>query len=86
MYGDHMTSWGWTMMVVWAIVGVGLIGFAVWVAATWARNGSRGAAPTPPPSKGARELLDERLARGNVDPDDHDRRRATLERRTPADA
>jgi uncharacterized membrane protein len=86
MYGDHMNSWGWTMMVVWSIVGVGFVGIAAWVGVTWARGGSRGSAPTQPPPKTARELLDERLASGAIDPDDYDRRRATLEQHTPAGA
>jgi uncharacterized membrane protein len=86
MYGDHMTSWGWTMMVVWSIVGVGFVGIAAWVALTWARGDSRGSAPTQQPPKTARELLDERLATGAIDSDDYISRRAILEEQTPAGA
>jgi uncharacterized membrane protein len=86
MYGDHMTNWGWTLMVVWSIVGIGFVGIAAWVALTWARGDSRGSAPTQQPAKTARELLDERLATGAIDPDDYNRRRATLEQHTPAGA
>ena len=85
MYWDHMNGWGWTMMVVWSIVWVGFVAVAAWVAVTWARGGSRGSAPPQPP-RTARELLDERLARGDIDPDDYNRRRATLDAHTPAGA
>jgi uncharacterized membrane protein len=81
-----MNSWGWTMVVVWSIVGVGFVGIAAWVAMTWARVGSPGPAPTQQRARTARELLDERLANGDIDPDDYNRRRATLEQQSPAGA
>lgn len=86
MYGDHMTTWGWAMMVVWSIVGIGFVGIAAWLVLAWARVSSRDSESTRPPEKTARELLDERLARGDIDPDDYHRRRAALGQHTPAGA
>jgi putative membrane protein len=83
MYWDHMTGWGWTMMVFWSVVWVGLLGVVIWAAAQWARGGSPGSSPQQPPqpSKTARELLDERLARGEIDLDEYQRLRDAIEHR-----
>jgi putative membrane protein len=86
MYGDHMDGWGWMMMVLWSIVAIGFVGIAAWFLMTWGHSGSSDSAPSQPPAKTARELLDERLASGDIDPDDYTRRRATLEQHTPAGA
>jgi len=80
MYWDHMSGWGWAMMVVWSLLWVGFLGVIAWVAVQWARGKSPGSTSgQPPASKTAQELLDERLARGDVDPDEYQRRRDALE-------
>ena len=83
MYGDHMTGWGWTLIVFWSLFWVGLLGVAIWAAAHWARGNSQAEAPEQPPTKSAHELLDERLARGDIDPDDYQQRRDLIDQRTP---
>ena len=81
MYWDHMTGWGWAMMALFWTLGVALLAGLVWAATRRADGPGSGAQPT------ARDLLDERLARGEIDADEYRRRRDALEparRREPA--
>jgi putative membrane protein len=79
MYWNHMTGWGWTMMLSWSLLWIGLLGVAIWAAARWARGGSHTGPPERLPTHTARDLLDERLARGDIDPDEYQQRRRLLE-------
>jgi putative membrane protein len=81
MYWDHMNGWGWTMMVVWSFVWIGFLGVAAWFAIHWIRGGQASTTP-PAPTKTAREVLDERLARGDIDPEEYRQRRSALEQRS----
>jgi putative membrane protein len=83
MYWDHMNGWGWTMMVVWSLVWIGFLGVVAWVAVRWARSGPPGSASEQRSTMTAREVLDERLARGDIDLDEYQRRRQALEQHTP---
>ena len=74
-----MTGWGWAMMVLWSFVWIGLLGVALWAVAQWARGGAQRPASAQQPPKAARELLDDRLARGEIDLDEYKARRAALE-------
>jgi putative membrane protein len=80
MYWDHMTVWGWMMMLLWTIVLISLAAGMIW-AILASRPASTRETPSlkadPPPS--ARELLDQRLARGEVDTDEYQQRRRALE-------
>lgn len=68
------------MMVVWSLLWIGLLSVAVWVVGQRAR----GAKPSSDaPSKTAREALDQRLARGDIDLDDYQLRRDALDPREP---
>lgn len=68
------------MMIIWSIVWLGFLGIAAWVAFHWARGDTQSTQSVkPPPPRTARELLDERLARGEIDPDEHRLRREALE-------
>ena len=78
-----MNGWGWTMMVVWSVVWIGFLAIVGWVAVTWARGGSQRSASEPPSTKTAHEVLDERLARGDIDLDEYQRRRQALEQHAP---
>lgn len=65
-------GWGWHwlwMVAVWAAV-IGLVGWAV----------VRVAPTSRPDFSRARQILDERYARGEIDDDDYRRLRAALER------
>ena len=84
MYWDHMNGWGWTMMIVWSLVWVGFLGLIAWIAVQWARGTSRQEPPSGAPGKtAARDLLDERFARGEIDLDEYQRRRQALEQPPP---
>ena len=84
MYWDHMNGWGGSMMILWTIVWVALLGLAVWAVAQWGRGGrTTDDRPLSPPQT-ARDILDERLARGEIDVDEYQRLRDALERRAPA--
>jgi putative membrane protein len=83
MYWDHMNGWGWTMMVIWSLIGIGFLGVIAWAAVRWIGGGSQNSGEPVPPSKNAtktaRDVLDERLAVGEIDVDEYRRRRAALE-------
>jgi putative membrane protein len=83
MYSDHMNNWGWTMMIVWALLWIGLLGLIAWIAVQWARDGPRDSVSEQRSPKAARELLEERLASGEIDIEEYQRRRAAIEDHTP---
>jgi putative membrane protein len=80
MYWDHMNGWGWVMMIVWSLISIGFLGLIVWLAVQWTRTSSQGTPPSEPSAKTARELLDARLARGEIDLDEYERRADALDR------
>ena len=75
MYWDHMTWWGWAIMAAFWALGAASLGVLVWAAARWADRRPGENRPT------ARDLLDERLALGEIDAEEYGRRRDALERR-----
>jgi putative membrane protein len=83
MYWDHMSGWGWMMMVFWSPIWIGFLGLIAWLAVRWTQTGSRGTSPSQPSAKTARKLLDERLARGEIDLDEYERRSDALDRHSP---
>lgn len=83
MYWDHMNGWGWMVMAFWSLIWIGFLGLIAWLAVQWSRNSSS-SPPSQPSARTAREVLDERLARGDIDLDEYRRRRDALERHTPA--
>ena len=63
-----MGFWGWTMMIAfWAVV----VLLVVWAVRPGTTSG-------PPHAEGALHILDERLARGEIDTDEYRERRAVL--------
>ena len=79
MYWDHMNGWGWLMMVLWLLVWVGFLGVVAWAGLTWIRGGSAARPSASRPDDAARNLLDQRLASGEIDVDEYRRRRSALE-------
>ena len=81
MYWDHMTGWGWMMLLLWTIVLIVLAAGIIWAILATSRPSSThetpSSAPDAPPS--ARELLDQRLARGEIDTEEYQQRRRVLE-------
>jgi putative membrane protein len=78
MSWDHMNGWGSTMIAFWSLIWVGFLGLIAWLAVPWTRNSLRGPLPSQPSVRTAKELLDERLARGQIDVDEYERRRDAL--------
>jgi len=66
-----MGLWGWTMMIAFWVLVILLV---VWAA----RSSTKSA---PPRDEGALRILEERLARGEIDTEEHRERRAVLEDR-----
>jgi uncharacterized membrane protein len=81
MYWDHMNGWGWTMMVLWSLMWIGFLGLLFWAVVEWTRRGADGTAGPEPKAKTPRELLDERLAAGEIEIDEYQARREALEHR-----
>lgn len=74
-----MVGWGWATMALGLAVVVALIVLAVWLVARYEHPRSS------VPSESAREILDRRLARGEIDLDAYERAAGALERhRRPA--
>jgi len=80
--GNH---WGlWVLMIVAMVVFWGAL---AWIIVTLIRHRANPAGPTPlapgsssvPPSSDALRLLNERLARGDIDEDEYTRRRSLIE-------
>jgi len=72
MYGWH-GGWGiFWMVVFWGAI----LGVVVWAIAAAARRGSGG-----PPERTARDILEERFARGEISKDEFEERRRVLEPR-----
>lgn len=74
-WGGGMHWWGWLLGSLGMIFFWALVIWAVWYVATSMTRGSGG--PTPG-RRGAKELLDERLARGEIDPEEYERLRDLL--------
>jgi putative membrane protein len=83
MYWDHMNGWGWMMMVLWSLISIGFLGLIAWLAVRWTQTTSQGRSRSQPSANTARDLLDERLARGEIDLDEYERRSEALDRHTP---
>ncbi len=80
-----MNGWGWAMMIVWSVVWVGFLGVIAWSAVQWGRGALRHEVHSELPGTTARDMLDERFARGEIDLDEYQQRRRALEQRPPID-
>jgi putative membrane protein len=85
--GDHMTTGGWIFGSVMMVLLIVLVVVAIVWLVRW--SGTSGAASRAEASGGGspREMLDRRLASGEIDEDEYRRRRAALSEghaRTPA--
>ena len=80
MYWDHMTGWGWGMMVFWSVIWIALLGLVAWAIATWARATTPTSPQQTEQANSARQVLDDRLARGDIDVDQYERRRTATDR------
>ena len=67
-----MGAWGWAGMAFMSLFWIGVIALLVWGVLTVARGSGRADSPSP------REILDRRLARGEIDETQYERLRTTL--------
>jgi uncharacterized membrane protein len=73
---EHMNTGGWVFMVLGNVVIWGLIfAFIFWLAQDWRARGQHRDMGTEPP---AREILDRRLASGEIDTEEYSRLRDAL--------
>jgi putative membrane protein len=78
MYSDHMSGSDWGLMVLWTILLIMLVVGVIWAVASFARRDQPAAAGRS--RRSGREILDERLARGEIDAGEYDRLRERLDR------
>lgn len=76
-YGDHMDNgWGWGMFAVMVLIALAVITLVVWLVRTTSL--SRVHAPAGPGGETPIQILDRRLASGEVTPDEYRERAAIL--------
>lgn len=72
-YGGWGSGFGWVFMILfWALIILGIVAMVKWLMGT--SSGSRSGS-----SKSARELLDERYARGEIDREEYEQKKRDLE-------
>ncbi len=76
MHGYDMNGWGWLGMTLMVLVTIAIVGLVIWVVAR-----RPGGGPGREPS--AREQLDARLARGEIDTQEYRERLDALSGRQP---
>ncbi|MDZ7752909.1 MAG: SHOCT domain-containing protein [Gammaproteobacteria bacterium] len=76
MYDGHFIGGGF-MWILWLVI----IGLVVWaVAALAGGTGRARSIEAPPPAKSALEILEERYARGDIDREEFEQKKADLRR------
>lgn len=80
MYSDHMSGSDWGLMVLWTILLIMLVVGVIWAITSYARRDQPAIGGGS--LRSGREILDERLALGEIDPDEYDRLREKLDRPT----
>jgi putative membrane protein len=83
-WNGHMSGGGWFFSILTVIIVVAIVGAViVWIA----REFSRESGPRASSDDASKDILDRRLASGEIDAEQYEQLRATLgERREPADA
>ena len=79
-YGDHphMWGWGWGGAILGPIMMIVFIALIVGAVVLVLRSMGFGGSPAARGEKSAREILDERFARGEIDKDEYKERRQVL--------
>lgn len=72
-FGGWGPGFGWVFMILfWALIILGIIAIVKWLAGTTGGTGL-------PPPKSARQILDERYARGEIDQEEYEQKKRDLE-------
>jgi putative membrane protein len=74
-YSDHMDGTDWIGMGLMVVFTVIILLVVIWAIAQWNRGTDRG---MPPADKSARDILDERFARGEIEKDEYEVKRRAL--------
>jgi putative membrane protein len=75
-WNGHMTTGGWIMMILWTVIIFALVAAAIY----WLANSYRAGASAPKPSEGSpREILDRRLAQGELTVEQYKELRETID-------
>lgn len=79
-YNDHMDWSGsaWVMAVVMILVGLAVVGGIIWAIVFASRSAHDSGTLAAPNGPSARDLLDQRYARGEIDTADYNERRSAL--------
>jgi len=71
-FGGWGAGFGWIFMILfWALIVLAIVAIVKWLMGTSGGTGS-------PPPKSARQILDERYARGEIDQDEYERKKRDL--------
>jgi putative membrane protein len=84
-YGDHMSGWGYLLMSLTTLAFWALVAAAVVLLVRFARGGSAGGTgatggTAPPAASTPEQILADRLARGEIDVEEYQRRVEVLRR------
>ncbi len=79
-WGNGVQWWGWLLGLLGMLVFWALVIWAIWFLVT-SSSRRQHFTPTQPPSD-ARRILDERLARGEIDPDEYQHLRDLIDSHT----
>lgn len=76
-YDGHMDGgWGWAMAIMMVLVVVAVVGLLIWLVRSIGAQQAHGTPPAPPETP--MQILDGRLARGEIAPEEYKERAAIL--------
>lgn len=79
MDNDHMDGgWGWGMAALMVVVAVALVALVIWLVRSTGTSHGHGPHAASPGAETPMQILDRRLARGEISPEDYKERAAIL--------
>ena len=77
-YGEHVSGWGYALGITAMVLFWAVLILAIAAAVRYLDRNRGESFPPPPPPPTAEQLLAERFARGEIDPDEYHQRLDTL--------